>query len=233
MKQLKQLLFTFSLLLIVQALPAQALLCFTPSSVSVDDDSVWTVTGPDSAVMYSGAVLNCGNAPVIGSINIYIKRNAGAAAILHTITNDTLGPGDSLSWNATDQVIKTGSQYKGGDNVIVIWPAVPSPPPNTQDTAQLDIWVESIASSRSEGQLKYGERFQFGPNPVDGELNIRYVGSTSNFDYVRIMDMTGKVIFHSATPARKIDFSAWRGGQYLMEFRYKDGKGASYKLLNE
>ncbi len=233
MKQIKPLFAAVALLLASHIAQAQAALCFTPGQVAVDNDTVWYVTNGDTDIHYQMNILNCGNDSFIGSIDVYIIRNAAAPTILGTISNAILGIGDSVEFQITDIVVKTNTDYKGGDNVIVIWPAVPSPPPFTSDTATLDIYVEGNISSSSQPQKIPDKGFVIGPNPAGNKLLIGYQNRTASVDLVRITDPAGRILFETFRETDQVDLSGFTPGIYFLEVRYAGQASEVCRIIRE
>jgi hypothetical protein len=68
------------------------------------------------------------------------------------------------------------------------------------------------------------------PNPVVDEVNILFPDWDQVVD-MRIVDQSGKVIFSSDSKTNKFDMKTYRPGQYLLQFRLKNGESAVSKIV--
>lgn len=191
------------------------------SVVSNPVDTVyWNNNSP--IIAYTVVVENIGNNQLTGNCIIKFRYNQWTADI------------DKKSWQANnfevgqttivtfqDTVFDLSSQrYKGGDNIIVIWPHSDNPA-QAPDTTSHDIYITDMTGVLDPAQV--AARVDVYPNPVADQLNIRYLDGKHRIECVRILGLDGKVYFASEQSVSAIDMGHLSSGLYFVEFKFKDG----------
>jgi hypothetical protein len=68
------------------------------------------------------------------------------------------------------------------------------------------------------------------PNPVVDEATISFPDWSQVVD-MRVVDPSGKVIFTSVLKTNKLDMKTYPEGQYLLQFRLKNGESVVSKIV--
>ena len=190
-----------------------------------------TVVVGDS-VKYSFDLENRGNATYSGQVAIWVLYSSGTAIQqeIHDVYVDTLPPNGRRSFLVGDLVDLV--KYDIGGNTILIWPKSDQANVPTVDSSWVTVTVEmDTGASGIEDEMK--NRVALFPNPLNGNINLRYIGSLNQFEHVRITNIQGKEVFFSTHPEQAIDLTLEPKGIYFLELRFKDGLRGVYRLLNE
>ncbi|MBK9448233.1 MAG: T9SS type A sorting domain-containing protein [Bacteroidetes bacterium] len=182
------------------------------------------------SITYTLVVENIGDNQLTSPCQIKFKYNSA--------TTDTI----MWSWLAfnfevgqTDTIIFTdsigplgGTRYKGGDNIIVIWPNSDNPNVQIPDTVDFPIWIQQFNGVIDEETL--AQRVEVFPNPVTDKLNIHYKDMRQKVECVRIIGLDGKKLWESYNPVDEIDTQQLPAGMYLLLFKYKDGMVGAVRI---
>lgn len=196
-------------------------------------DTVYYVNGSE-VVEYTVIIKNIGNNKLDGGCELRLMYNADQT--VHTkrswlASNFEVGQADTLTFNDTLQTLNTG-RYKGGDNIIVIWPHTDNANAQVPDTTDnFPIFVDLSNSSADEIELL--TLVDIWPNPNNGILNLDYHELARKVEYVRIVNLTGQELVRYENAVEAIDLSAYAKGLYLLEMRFKDGRKASFRILKQ
>lgn len=77
-----------------------------------------------------------------------------------------------------------------------------------------------------------GQDISIFPNPATGKVNIA-VNNPESLAEVRISDLTGKVLYHSAEPGQGVDVSRFSPGIYVFRIAFKDGSTTDVKITRQ
>ena len=217
------------LLLVCLAFPdlhAQAALgIFAQDVVAVPS----TVDLGDS-VKYSFAVENKGNQPYTGMIAIWVQYDSGnGMADIYDFNVTNLAPSATINLLVSDHV--TNAKYDIGDNTILIWPRSQNPQVPTVDTSSVEVTVADTGANGIDDELR--KRIKVFPNPMKGQLHLRYEGFIQDFEYVRVMNVQGQELYFTERPVYTVDLTQHPQGLYFVEIRYKDGLRGTYRILYE
>lgn len=210
---------------------------FSWSQAKLTIDSMWSnpidtveYLNNSPIIKYTMIIKNVGNNKLDGACSMRVKYNQDTVEYDRKnwqAVNFEVGQTDTITFN--DTIFNLNSnRYKGGDNIIVIWPHTDNPSIQAPDTTQFGIYVDiSNASTKAVDVLT---RVEIWPNPTNGNINIEYLRAAHNVEGVRILGIDGKLLeeYHSAI--QSLDLSRFSKGIYLIEFRFKDGLRAAYRL---
>lgn len=190
-----------------------------------------TVYYPNTvAITYRLIIENIGNNQLTGPCQVKFKYNSS--------TTDTI----LWSWLAsnfevgqTDTVVFTdtigslgGNRYKGGGNVIVIWPNSDNPNVQAPDTTNFPIWINDF--NGVVDPITLAQRVEVFPNPVTDRLNVRYLQMKQKVECVRIISLDGRKLWESFSAVEEIDTRSLPSGMYLVLFKYKDGMVGAVRM---
>jgi len=183
---------------------------------------------PDEVISYSFWLVNTGNIPLEGEVEILSNFNnsVNVRCLGHFADTDSvLSPNDSIYILAWDQV--SYLNYIGGDNIVVIWPNAISPFPITTDEYTGTINLDTGTSSISETGITEINVF---PNPITEKSVVELSSGVSTF---RIYDVLGKVVRFEENI--KTDFIAinkneLQNGVYFIEVNI-EGKVITEKII--
>lgn len=101
--------------------------------------------------------------------------------------------------------------------------------PNSAYTAlkQLDFTVDNSVLSVKKDVLN--DTFSIYPNPTKNVINISK--SNTNIKNVKLIDITGKVIYNNNNNAQPIDVRSYSKGLYILKIESEDGRVASKKVV--
>ena len=184
-----------------------------------------TVIYPNTwGITYYVTVTNVGNNQLNGPCYLKMRYNSSpgdTSAWSWIATNFEVGQSESFSF--TDSIGALNSnRYKGGGNILVIWPQADNPSVQAPDTTLFPIYILDITND-TEQPTVLGDRVQVYPNPVSGELSIRYLQAAQKIECVRMIGIDGKVCYQADAMVTSIDVSALSSGMYFLEFRFRDG----------
>lgn len=201
------------------------------STTSVPPDSLFFLAQQDSIIEYTVVVVNNGNAAINGAISVRAYHNADYSTWYEktefVVNNFEVGQSQTVTFNDTVQV--NDARYKGGNNILVIWPHSDSPNIQVPDSLGDSIWVDGLVGVKDPEV--FFARVKVGPNPVSDGLNLRYTKDQHKLEYVRIMNTTGQVLRQYDKAISRVEFADLPRGLYLVEIRYRDGVSGTYRIL--
>ena len=207
------------------------------SQAKLSIDTVWTspidtvvYNNNDPIVEYSVVVRNIGNDKLDGACRMMTKYNQSSVEHIKKnwqATNFEVGQTTTITFQDTLYSLST-NRYKGGDNIIVIWPHTDNPSAQAPDTTEFGIYVDNMVGATDPVELQ--NRIVVWPNPTSGMLNIDNLQNRNKIEYVRIVGMDGKLLKTYTTSVRTINLDGFAKGVYLMEVGFKDGLHASYRI---
>lgn len=202
------------------------------SIISAESNPPDTVEWPTTNVItYTVVVQNIGNNQLTGPCSIKFKYNTDIAEhSKHTwsATNFEVGEEDTLIFNDTIDSL-SGNRYKGGGNIIIIWPHSDNPNTQAPDTTSHDIFIVDISNGIVDPGL-LSQRVEVFPNPVRDELSIRYLQLQHKIECVRIMGLDGKLLWESRAAVEEVDMRALPSGMYMVVFQFKDGMRGAVRI---
>lgn len=197
--------------------------------VVADRDSMFLQTY-DTIVNYTVTIVNNGPGSYTGPI--YLQALYDSTAVLDTSWADTIvtdmGMGDTITFSHQDVVLPTSTRYKGGGNIVIVWPYA-APTGATGDSGSVYVWVDGIVGIDVGKEME--NRVRVYPNPASSRVRMDVKNHIQDFEYVRIVNLTGIEQFRSEHVVSDIDISRFQRGIYLMEIKFKDGIKGTYKLL--
>lgn len=207
------------------------------SQAKLTIDSIWTTPmdtivydNDDPIVEYNIIVRNAGNDKLDGACRMMTKYNQSAVEYNKTAwqaTNFEVGQTTQITFKDTLFSLST-NRYKGGDNIIVIWPHTDNPSAQSPDTTEFGIFVDNLVAASDPIELQ--SRIVVWPNPTAGMLNIDYLENRNKIEHVRIVGIDGKILKDYTTAARTIDLDGFSRGIYLLQVEFKDGLRATYRI---
>lgn len=188
--------------------------------------------GQDSTLSFTMNVVNKGTASFSGKFAIQQQINNEAFYYVLTVVNiDDLGPGDTVKVVKEEIILPNTQKYKGGDNVIVIWPKADDASVLSVDSVIDTIYIDGIVN-RDEPKV-LNERLNVYPNPVKELLRLDFRKDAQKLEYVRVFGMLGQELFYTENIISEIDVRQFNGRLIFLEVRYKDGIRGTYKILIE
>ncbi len=184
-----------------------------------------TVIYPNTwGITYYVDVTNVGNDRLNGPCYLKMRYNtslADTSAWTWIANNFEVGQVETFSFTDSIHSLNAG-RYKGGGNILVIWPQADNPSVQAPDTTFFPIYIRDISIDTDQPTVLV-DRVQVYPNPVSGELSIRYLQQAQKIECVRIVNIDGKVCYQANESVASIDVSTLSSGMYFLEFRFKDG----------
>lgn len=187
----------------------------------------------DSIIHFRAYVENTGNNLLTGNCQIVFRYNQWPDTLIRkewSAQNFEVGQTDTLIFSDTIFGI-SGQRYKGGDNIIVIWPHSDNTNVQAPDTTIDSVYIPVVNSAAERRTLD--ARIDIYPNPANGRLNIRYLESKNKVECVRIIGTTGIVRYQSSRAVDQIDLADLPAGLYYAEFTFKDGLRGAMRFLKE
>ena len=227
-KNLNRLYYLLILLLIPVLSWSQAKLTIESMWSSPMDTVVYNNNNP--VIYYTVVIKNIGNDKLDGACQMKTKYNLSPtefSKVTWQVSNFEVGQTDTVQFNDTIFSLNP-NRYKGGDNIIVIWPHTDNPSAQAPDTTNYQIYVDNLTSA--SGPKIVEERIAFWPNPTNGILNINYLKGKNKIEYVRIVGVDGKLLQSYTSAVESVDLDGLAKGIYLLEIRFKDGLRATYRV---
>ncbi len=215
------------LLLIPAFLYAQPKLTINSTSSFPPD----TVYYPNTvSITYRFVVENVGNNQLTGPCQIRFKYNTSST--IHTMwnwlaSNFEVGQTDTIILTDSIGVLGTG-RYKGGDNIIVIWPHSDNPNTLSPDTTNFPIWIEEFNSAPDPSQLH--RRVVVFPSLASEFVYLRQLDIKYHIKTYRIVTVEGKVLRESIVTGNAIQLSGLTPGLYFLKLQFSDGLTLSFKI---
>jgi hypothetical protein len=193
-----------------------------------------TVYYPNTTtITYRLVVENVGNNQLTGPCDIKFRYNSYAGD--HSkepwnATNFEVGETDSIR---IDDPIGTldSSRYKGGGNILIIWPNTDHPGVQAPDTVEFDLVILDITGFVDPSVLR--ERIDIYPNPVGDVLNLRYLQLRNKVEYVRILGIDGRVLTYDSRALDQIDTRNLPSGMYMLDVKYTDGMEGALRFTKQ
>lgn len=191
----------------------------------------WVKTLPPDTVYYPNTfqityrmeVENVGNDQLTSSCDVMLRYDSNPADSVKftwVLQNFEVNQKDTIEFNDPIGALG-GNRYKGGGNIIVIWPKSDNPGVQAPDTTGVPIYIFDINAVLDPAELR--QRVEVFPNPVQDHLNIRYLQPGRNVGYVRIVGLDGRIYWEKAGAMESLDLSALPAGMYMVVFDFKDG----------
>jgi hypothetical protein len=198
------------------------------SARSIPPDTVWY---PNTvAITYKLIVENIGDNQLTSPCQVKFRYNTQTADTVMwswLAFNFEVGQTDTITFTDTIGALG-GNRYKGGGNIIIIWPQSDNPNVQAPDTTQFPIWIEDFNGVIDPEEV--AQRVEVYPNPVNDHLNIRYLQMKQKVECVRIIGLDGKKLWESYSPVDKFDTQQLPAGMYLVLFKYKDGRVGAVRI---
>jgi hypothetical protein len=191
-----------------------------------------TVIYPNTwGITYFATVENVGNNQLTGPCYLKTRYNTtpGDSILWSWIaSNFEVGQTEVFSFTDSIRTLDVG-RYKGGGNILVIWPQADNPNVQAPDTTNFPIYIRDITIDAPDPTI-LADRVAISPNPVVDHLRIAYLHGAQKIECVRIVGLDGKVMFQSNKAVEQIDLSALSSGLYFLEFKFKDGIYGSMRV---
>lgn len=199
------------------------------NGVTVDNDSIYLQLTNPGYFNYTIKVVNEGPGSYTGPLKLQaLYQTKGFTDTLFGDTTVTdVGAGDTITFSHQDQVLQTSTRYKGGGNIVIVWPY--SPAITQGDSGRIDVWVDGIIGI--DNKVELGNRVSIYPNPTQTTLNFRYGEDLNLLEGVRIINLQGQSLFESSSMVETVDLSQMPRGIYLVTISYTDGMKGTYKLV--
>ncbi|MEM0996738.1 MAG: T9SS type A sorting domain-containing protein [Bacteroidota bacterium] len=227
----KALPFLFLLVTGPLMLSAQARLAIDSLYTNLPNDTLFFNLGTgDSIIEYTLRIENVGNGSHSGPVDIRCYYNGDTTLWRKDefITNN-FEVGQTTIVSFKDTVVSGDARYKGGNNILVIWPHSDASSVQAPDTSDVDVYINQLVSVVDP--TLFFARVKVGPNPVQGTLYLQYPKDQHKLEYVRIFNSSGQIIRTYDKAVGRIDFDDMPVGLYFLDIQYRDGVGGSYKIL--
>jgi hypothetical protein len=190
-----------------------------------------TVYYPNTSfITYKMAVENVGNNQISSSCHIMFRYDGSSQdTSVHewSLANFEVGQVDTVEFPDSIGLLGNG-RYKGGGNIIIIWPHADNPNTQAPDTTDHFIYIVDLTSTVDPAVL--GTRLEVFPNPVQDELNIRYLQHQHKIEYVRIVGLDGRLLWESRDAVETVDMRSFPSGMYMAVFQFKDGMRGAIRI---
>lgn len=171
---------------------------------------------------FSVIVENTGDTTYVGPLSLTLQTSDGQTEYeqtiysIYTLDNPiSLLPGGFIEINGTDSI--TSERYAPYDNTIVVWPTGNVP---ARDSLITETYVLDPNSIHYPSPIKS----DFYPNPAQDMISVK----PENVDYVKIYDISGRLVIQREDNFENIDIKTLDSGIYFVEI-----KKAGQKLLVE
>jgi Secretion system C-terminal sorting domain len=214
-------------------LHAQARLAIDSARTIPADTVQWN--GGTYLLRYEMTVTNVGNNTLNGGVDILCRNNETSLTwkvAEFEAVNFEVGSTQFISYYDTIPALTPGNRYKGGDNIIVIWPKAENPNVQNPDSAFLDVYIKVLPTSTND-PIELQNRIAVYPNPVGENLYLDYQRDAHKLEYVRVVNLAGQVMQQQEAAVSRLDFSGLPAGLYMLEVRYRDGVWGSFRILHE
>lgn len=210
---------------------AQPKLAIDDPVPTVPTDTLYYNSGNgDSVITYNITVENVGNLKLDGPVKIYFRYNGDTTSyVMDQFTVTNFESGMTMSRTVKDTVRGTsGNRYKGGDNVLVIWPHSDNPMAAPPDTSGGEIYIDGLLSI--DDPKEFLARIKAYPNPVRDQMTLQYMKDRHKVEYVRIINPVGQVLRVHTRATETLDFDGITDGIYFVEVRYRDGIKGTFRV---
>lgn len=175
-----------------------------------------STTFSDVLTLYTAVVDSNGN---IGPANIVNTYNAGGMLV-------TIAPNDSISFSLTDTLNISGSGFRIGIDVIVVWPVASSAV--TVDSLTFGITITDPSGINKIDLLKEINLF---PNPTHTNLTV-FSGENLQISSVRMFDLDGKEVTVELNN-NSINTEYLKQGVYSIDIEFTNKKHLKTKFIKE
>jgi len=231
---MKKIIPVLSLLFLIQFIFPSAAISQGVASLKVIEMAGFPDLPTDSAYgnqvyNFNVVVFNNSNQALNSTLDIQMKVDS----VETTLVSDPqpfLFPGDTLTISVTNFSFSP-VQFLAGNNIVVVWPRVngSSIPIDSFFTAIYFVPLSSLGDGTFEDNSMY---FNVYPVPSGDYINILEKDGKA-FEYVRIFDVTGKLISDKLTVFNnQLYVGNLSPGQYLVEVGYEKKRYCS-KFLKE
>jgi hypothetical protein len=215
-------------------LHAQAKLAIDSASTIPADTVEWN--GGTYLLRYQMVVVNVGNNVLNGHVNILCRYNGDTIdwkVAEFDAVNFEVGSSQFIDYYDTITTIApSGNRYKGGDNIIVIWPKSENLSVQAPDTNTQEVYIRDLLAS-SPDRTEILARIALWPNPVANTLHLDYTKDAHKLECVRVTSLNGQVIQRRVDAVEELDFSNLPSGLYLVDVRYRDGVWGTFRVMHE
>jgi len=128
--------------------------------------------------------------------------------------------------------IHMGGNFRIGNNVIVVWPAVYHAGFSTGDSLTATVFVIDTISGIPPGGT-VDESVRCFPVPSSGPLYIYSASTNYHPKEVMVHDASGQVVYYSKNAGASIDTEPWRPGIYFIEITFDNGAKHTYKIVRQ
>jgi hypothetical protein len=129
-------------------------------------------------------------------------------------------------------IAQSNHRYKGGDNVLVIWPRAEAVAVMVPDTAFVDLYIFDIRNSTADQVQSMRERLSVYPSPAQDYLNLDYRKEQHKLEHVRLRSIDGRLLYESKSLVHAIPLLGLPAGTLMLEVKYRDGIQGTYKIVH-
>jgi hypothetical protein len=194
-----------------------------------------TVYYPNTSfITYKMAVENVGNNQLTSSCRIMFRYDGSTTDTTvwqWSVTNFEVGQVDTVVFPDSIGLLNAG-RYKGGGNILVIWPHADQPNTQAPDTTGHWLYIVDLSNGVVDPAV-LAQRVEVFPNPVQDELTIRYLQRQHKLEYVRIVSMDGRLVWESHEAMEEVDMRTMPAGMYMVVFKYKDGMLGAVRITKQ
>ena len=226
-------------LLIICLLAAATQLIMAQARLAVDtvyslpEDTLFYNSGTSDIIIYTVRIVNNGNDAYNGSISLRAYHNGDTSTTEEkdqwVVSNFEVGQVQTVTYQ--DSIVSNDARYKGGNNIIVIWPHSDSPGIQAPDSSSDSIYIDGLTAI--DDPLEFSLRVDVWPNPVRGKLNLHFFKDVHKLEHVRIVNHVGQVIQEYKKPREEVFFDDLSPGMYFINIRYKDGVEGSFRIIKQ
>lgn len=193
---------------------------FSQARLSITDLQGLPSTGFDSAYFntpYNNiqiTIKNTGNTGFLGEADVLIMggRNIIDTLFTDSVNGTNLQPGDSII-KIPGSYLFSSVNYVDGDNIVVVWPqARTSGIP--YDSLVFNLFYISFQSIPELNR----NAIIISPNPGTDYIKLG-LKDINQFEYVRIFDLQGILVFESSNDQKIVEVKNWKAGLYFIEIK--------------
>lgn len=201
-----------------------------PGGATVNQDSFFLQVTNPAYVIFEVKVVFAGPGTYTGPLRLqsYYQEKGFSDTIFtpDTLLTDVM-TGDTITFSHQDQVEPTSTRFKGGGNIVIVWPY--SPAITVGDSGEVEVWFDGIISI--DKKIILGNRVSLFPNPAVTRLSLQYMEDKYLLEQVRITTIEGKQVFQTSNTVEDIDLTSFPRGIYMVTITYTDGISGTYKLI--
>jgi hypothetical protein len=184
-----------------------------------------------SHLTYTFIVENVGNNALGGPCHIMFRYDGSSldtSLVQWNVNNFEVGERDTVTLPADSLGPLNQGRYKGGGNILIIWPQAEQPGTQAPDTTRDTIYIVDV--TRIVDPEILGTRVEVFPNPVQDELTIRYLQKRHKIESVRIAGLDGRLVWESRDAVESVDMRTLPKGMYIVVFEFKDGMRGAIRI---